>query len=194
MPMNSPCGSFPALGCFVSSFSFFVKISLEDFLLFEEILPRMIALHFPESSFLIDSLTRKTALLRCTHNESLLQGYIPLANKKKTLFSIPFQLLTILGPKQCAEHDGVHRFTIFVLVFPYLYVEIRKKTISRHISTAITPFIYFHLQKYHITNEYHKQDFASMQKFLEIHCLHWKKRHFVLSMHIIMLLIWEQTT
>ena len=69
----------------------------------------------------------------------------------------------------------------------------RKISLFRHIATAITPFIYFYLHKNHITNVYHKLDIARMQKFLKIHCFHWKKRHFVRSMDISVLLIWDQT-
>ena len=31
------------------------------------------------------------------------------------------------------------------------------------------------MPKYNITNVYHKLVIAPMQKFLKIHCLHWKK-------------------
>ena len=65
--------------------------------------------------------------------------------EKKHLFQYLIQLLTNLGPEWCAEHSGV-----------------------------FTPFIYFHFQKYHITNVNHKKDLALVQKTLEIHCLHRK--------------------
>ena len=68
----------------------------------------------------------------------------------------PFQLLTNPGPEWCAEHDGVFRFSNFVLVFTKVYIEISKITLFRHIATIVTPFIYFNLHKYHITNVYHK--------------------------------------
>ena len=35
----------------------------------------------------------------------------------------------------------------------------------------MTPTIYFHLNKYYITNVYHRYNSASMQEFLDIHCL-----------------------
>ena len=44
----------------------------------------------------------------------------------------------------------------------------RKITLFRHIATAITPFISFHLHKCHITKVYHKMDIAPMQKILKI--------------------------
>ena len=68
------------------------------------------------------------------------------------------------GSECCAEHDGVLRFSKFVL-----YVEMRKIRHFRLIAAANTPFIYFSLHKYHITNVYHKFDIAPMQKFLKIH-------------------------
>ena len=38
--------------------------------------------------------------------------------KKNHFFQNAFQLLTNIGPEWCTEHDGVFRFSNFVLVFP----------------------------------------------------------------------------
>ena len=51
----------------------------------------------------------------------------------------------------------------------------RNSTLFCHIATARTPFIYFHLLKYNITNLYDKLDIAPIQKFLKMHCLRWIK-------------------
>ena len=56
-----------------------------------------------------------------------------------------------------------------------------KITFYRRIGTALTPFIYIHSHKYHITNVYHKLDIAPIQKVLKIHCLHWKTTSFCLE-------------
>ena len=98
-----------------------------------------------------------------------------IGQQKNTFFQYPNQLFTNLGPEWCAEHDDIFGFSNFVLDFPLLYVEIRQTTLFRHIAIVSTPFIYSHLHKCHITNVYHKWNFASKQKFLEIHCLHRKK-------------------
>ena len=45
-----------------------------------------------------------------------------------------------------------------------------KITFFRHVATAITAFIYFHSQKYHMTNVCYKLDIAPMQKFLKLYC------------------------
>ena len=56
-----------------------------------------------------------------------LHGSITLGNKKKHLIQYPFHLLLNIGPEWWAELDDVFRFSNCVLVFPWLYVEIRKK-------------------------------------------------------------------
>ena len=53
--------------------------------------------------------------------------------------------------------------------FPQLYV---KKIVLLHISTVMTPKIYFALNNYHITYVYHRYNLDHIHEFLEIYFLH----------------------